>query len=746
MRALLGLLASCAAAAVCAASPALAQIDPDESTLESTEARPSNESSDESNEDEPPEAVDVTVHDRRPEPSRGGSDVRVSVGEFEHVPRQRASQILTMAPGFFLTSEAGTGHAERIYLRGFDAREGQDLELWVGGMPVNEAGHFHGNGYADTSFIIPEFVRSVRVLEGPFDPSQGNFAVAGSAEYELGLAERGITLLGSYGTENTARMFFAWGPPGMGEATFAGGELATTDGFGSNRGARRASAMAQIEVPFGRDGSVRILTTAYGSDYESAGVLREDDLAAGRVGFHDTYDPRQGGDTNRFGISGDLRTRSGNFLLAQRAFLFRSAMGLRENLTGFLLDTQEAIQRPHGQRGDLFDLENQTVAFGAKGSARYEGEILGQTQAIELGYYARGDAVASKQVRLEAASGAPYRVDADFDSTLGDLGLFADVQVKPLEWLTLRGGLRGDLFLFDVRDNCAIKDVSSPDPANPPGDVSCFDQGRHGAHREADQRSTTSSLAFMPRGTLLVGPFGGFTFSASAGKGVRSIDPSYVTQDVETPFAEIIAWDGGVAYDHAWETVTLSANSVFFGTHVDKDQIFSETEGRTVIGGGTTRSGWSGSTRVTGDFFDLAASVTFTKSAFDDTGLLVPYVPDVVVRHDGALFHDLPFELADSPFRGRLGVGVSVIGRRALPLGQRSDAIAMIDGSVGLGWKWFELGCDVTNIPGLEYRLSEYNYVSDFHSRPAPTLVPARHFVAGAPRQVLVTAQVNFGG
>ena len=74
-----------------------------------------------------------------------------------------------------------------------DAREGQDLELSVGGVPINESGNLHGNGYADTHFIIPELAASLRVIEGPFDPRQGNFAVAGSADYALGLQQRGVT-------------------------------------------------------------------------------------------------------------------------------------------------------------------------------------------------------------------------------------------------------------------------------------------------------------------------------------------------------------------------------------------------------------------------------------------------------------------------------------------------------------------------------------------------------------------------
>src|SRR4029079_3502189 len=127
------------------------------------------------------------------------------------------------------------GHAERVYLRGFDAREGQDIEFSAGGVPVNESGNLHGAGFADLHFIIPELVLSLRVLEGPFDPRQGNFAVAGSAEYELGLAQRGLTAKFTTGSFGTNRMLLLWGPAQTSNATFAGVELYQTDGFGQNR-------------------------------------------------------------------------------------------------------------------------------------------------------------------------------------------------------------------------------------------------------------------------------------------------------------------------------------------------------------------------------------------------------------------------------------------------------------------------------------------------------------------------------
>jgi hypothetical protein len=52
----------------------------------------------------------------------------------------------------------------------------------------------------------------------------------------------------------------------------------------------------------------------------------------------------------------------------------------------------------------------------------------------------------------------------------------------------------------------------------------------------------------------------------------------------------------------------------------------------------------------------------------------------------------------------------------------------------------------VTNLLDRQYRLGEYNYASDFHSQPEPTLVPVRHFSAGAPREFLFTLTFNVGG
>jgi iron complex outermembrane receptor protein len=702
----------------------------------------------------PPAALDVTVLGRRPPPSRGASDFQIRVDQLADVPRANASELLKLAPGILLTNEGGEGHAEQVFMRGFDAREGQDIEFTVGGVPINEAGNLHGNGYADTHFIIPELVESLRVVEGPFDPRQGNFAVAGSGDYELGLAERGLSARYTTGSFGTQRILGLWGPPGESTHTFGGAEIYKTDGFGQNRDAQRGSAMGQYEGRFGASGTYRLTAQAYATHFHSAGVVREDDYQSGRIGFYGSYDlldstreaVPEGGDASRYSLAADIETHAGGTLLTQQIFVIKRDMRLLENFTGFLLDVQQPLQTLHDQRGDMLDLNVHEQTIGARGSARISGTAFGQRQELELGYFARGDQAAGTQQRLEASTGVPYLTDTDLVSQIGDIGLYGDANLHPWRWLSLRGGARSEFLSYDVLDNCAAQTIAHPSSSNPPINQSCLTQQDMGRPREPDQVSATSSTAFLPRASLLVGPLRNVTLSASYGNGIRSIDPSYITQDVKTPFAGVKAYEVGVGYAGGIRDTTIVARSVLFETVVDKDLIFDQTAGRNVIGVGTTRAGWLGALRFSGSFFDESANLTLVKATFNDDRAAVPYVPGTVFRSDTALFHALPRALFGRPVKASLSGGVTYVGRRPLPYGEVSQDILTIDASAVLSWSHYELRLVSTNLLNTQYRLGEYNYASDFKSQPLPTLVPERTFTAGAPRGVFATFGINFGG
>jgi hypothetical protein len=264
-----------------------------------------------------------------------------------------------------------------------------------------------------------------------------------------------------------------------------------------------------------------------------------------------------------------------------------------------------------------------------------------------------------------------------------------------------------------------------------------------GRPREPVQRATTAGAIVLPRASLVLGPFLGLSPSVSIGRGVRSIDSTYISQDLATPFAQILSYEAGLAYKGSPGDLDLELRASGFRTHVDQDLVFSETVGRNVLANGTTRLGGSLSGRLRGPWFDQNASLTVVRSTFDDTGLLIPYVPDVVVRSDSVVFGALPWQLGGQAPIATAGLGVTYVGPRALPFGERSDTILTIDGSASLGWMRYRLGVKASNLLDTRYRLGEYNYRSDFHSQDEPTLAVARHFTAGAPRIVLFQLEVT---
>jgi len=694
--------------------------------------------------DEP--VVEVTVRGKVKTASRGNADFEIDGDALHALPRKGATDLLNLAPSVVLTNEGGDGHAEQVFLRGFDARQGQDIAFSVAGVPINESGNLHGNGYADVHFLIPELVQRLRVVEGPFDPRQGNYAVAGSAEFHLGLADPGAQLSLSRGSFGTWRALGLFRPADRDQDNFAAAEVHSANGYGANRDSQRATAMAQLAGDTSKIGRFRVGATAYTARYHSAGVLRQDDYAAGRVGFYDTYDAKQGGDVSRYGAWAAHETNAGTFHGEHLAWVTWRSSRNRENFTGFLLDSQTPLQNPHGQRGDLIDRATDTVTVGLTGHGRWQFAALERKHQVEIGYFARGDRSSGQAYRIEQATNAPYKLDTDVDSTLGDLGLYGDVDLHPAAWLALRGGLRAEALSYNVLDRCAVQSVAHPSKVNPPGDASCLNQQNFGLYREPIQRASTMGTAVLPRLTLQITPAKSTVFSGSWGIGIRSIDPQYVAQDVAAPFASAQQGDIGVRYHTEIADFDFVSRLSGFWTHVDRDLSFSEAQGRNTLGGGSTRVGAMADLRFGNKYFDDSLSVTLVRASFDDTHLLMPYIPQFVARNEAAYHSQLPWLLKELPVQLSTGVALGYIAARPLPYGERGEAYYTADASTTARWQMWQLTLSGTNLLDLQQRSGEFNYASDFQSQSVPTLVPARHFSAAPPRSLMLTLTFHFGG
>ncbi|ATB44077.1 TonB-dependent receptor [Cystobacter fuscus] len=675
-----------------------------------------------------------------PPPAAVG-DFQISVGQLADVPRHSASDLMLLAPGVMLANHGGEGHAETIFIRGFDAGEGKDVELRLEGVPLNEVSHAHGHGYADTYFIIPELVDSLRVTEGPYDPSQGDFGVAGTVEYQLGLKRRGLTASASTGSYASRRLALVYGPPESSEANFVGLLVRQGPGFGPNRAYANAGVMAQMELRLGDETRLRLLGSSYAARFSSAGVVRETDVVDGRMPcaadadsqFFCLYDPNQGGAAQRHLVSAELRSRlSGGGRFVQQGFVVMRQMRIRENFTGFLNDVPPIGE---SQRGDATEQTYRGVTVGLRG--RYTpGVRLGdQPLPLELGYIARFDDVLTRSRRLRAQGGAPYGTLFDNQVRTTNVGAYASLRHAPLSWLTLRGGVRLDTFLFAVED-----------------------QNRPASDRQGPRIPEESIEAYgffaSPRATAEVRLSPQLTWLTSAGLGARSSDAAALSDAELAPYARVTAVETGLGWRLGGEgqPYEFEARGAVFTTRVSQDLVFDETAGRNQPVGPSQRLGAFATSRFTLlDRLDVQGSLAWAHATLPAPGApswkvwegtVMPYIPQLIGRVDASLRGQL--DVGTFPVSWMLALGHSAIGPKPLPLERFSEPIFLFDVAASARWKALELGVSVENLLDARWREAEFNYVSNFRGPDAPaSLMATRHFSAGAPRTVLATLTVH---
>lgn len=687
---------------------------------------------------EPGKPIEVHVQGRAA-PPRAVSDIRLRKEALEAAPHATAADLLSPAPGIYVSHPEGDAVAQRIYLRGFDADHGQDVALSVGGLPLNQPSHIHGQGYADLAIVIPETVRSVRVLEGVYDPSQGDFAVAGSADFDLGVSERGVRLSTSVGSWRTRRVLALWAPEGEPDETFAAAELRTTDGFGDGtRGAVSGGAVAQVRVELPGHSIGQLHFAARGARAGVAGVVRQDDVDGGRVGFYDSYpDPTarsQSASTSRAQVAFRLEhagEQGAHTDASVWAYLadYRS----RLNFTGY---RERSRQNPEwAGKGDLVEQMNGDVAVGASARHRTPKSQLRSWLEVsgELGLDTALHDVEQTQSLLEAPQNETWdrRVDARVRAL--DVGVFGDTTLSLTRYVRLRLGARADLVGYDVDDRLG-------------NFIPAFQQATH----IEGFRRTAAGIAAGPRASLELHALPWLTVLAAYGEGYRSPQARQLEEGEAAPFAKVRSYEAGARAFHE-DQFTLSAAA--YETRLDYDLAFDAEEGRVERIGPTTRRGLvlhAESTASPG--FYASASATYVHASLDAPpaptpddpnpayreGELLPYVPPVVVRTDCSYGRRL-LTLVDAPLEGRLGFGTTFLSPRPLPYGQQAPPVFVADASLSVRRTFLEAELSVTNLLGAEYADTAYSFVSSWHPGEVPSALPARHLSAAAPRAFTFT-------
>lgn len=637
---------------------------------------------------------------RAQRPSRSASEVTIGQDVVQAAPRTGAADVLRLVPGLVASQHSGEGKAHQLFLRGFDAVHGQDVEVNVAGLPVNEVSHLHALGYADVNWLIPDVVREVHVTEGTYRAFQGDFATAGTVRFELGLKDKGLTFAATAGSYNRYR-FFAGYRPFDDPETFAALEYTQGDGFGPQRAFGRVSFLSQAAF-WVKDLRFRAVVGSAMARFDSPGVVRQDDSSD----FFIANGLFQGGSSSRHQVLLGVEL-PGEGKTTIELYGVLSDLRLRNNFTGFLNDA----------RGDGLEQMHNDALVGAHADHRRQYSLFGAPLRIDLSVGGRRDGITQSQRGYRDSDGVPYRNDVDARITQTALFGWVEVAWQPDRWRFMVGG-RADVLGYEVFDALAFTD---PRFNAVPGATRAA-LGVHWGLKANVERAFGESWRVF----------------ANYGDGFRSPQARSLADGERAPFVNVRGAEIGAAF----ERPMIDLRAAAFGSSVADDFFFDHSVGTTVSLGASLRGGVS-TTLITRPIQGLviSANATAATARVVSTGALLPYFAPLVGRLDTS--YSRGFQIFSESITAMAGLGVTGIGPRPLPFNDFSRAVGLIDLRLSARIRFVEVKLDFQNLLDSRWRDGEFTFVSKWQASAETSLLPSRHFTAGTPRSVFVTLEIH---
>lgn len=402
--------------------------------------------------------------------------------ELQLRPVYRTGQLLETIPGLTVTSHSGEGKANQYLLRGFNLDHGTDLASFIDGMPVNMRTHAHGQGYTDLNFLIPELGGGVDFTKGPYYASEGDFSAVGSDRLRLVDAMRPQMSV-SAGTVGDYRAFLG-GSTALASGNLLGAvEVSHLDGPWTHPdNARKLNLALRYSQGDAREGWS--LTALYNRDLWNATTDQpQRAVAQGLIDRFGTLDPSDGGQNERYSLSGAWAHQAGPWSFKTNAYVIRQQLTLWNDFTHLLLDPVNGDQEAQNDR--------RTFAGGA-GSISYAATLFGIDTLTTAGIQGRYDHIyVDRRFTVQRRDIGLLRADRVDE---GSVGVYLENTTHWTPWFRSIIGLRDDSFSID--------------------DTNLF----------GGESGTESKSLFQPKASLVLGPFYKTEFYVSAGNGFHSND------------------------------------------------------------------------------------------------------------------------------------------------------------------------------------------------------------------------------
>lgn len=380
-------------------------------------------------------------------------------------PVNSAQDLLRLVPGLFTAQHMGGGKAEQIFIRGFDADHGTDINISVDGMPVNMVSHAHGQGYADMHFIIPETVAKYDFGKGPYYTDHGDFTTAGYVNYTTtDVLDKSLVKIeaGQYNDARIAAVINLLSNKAklQGQSAYVAGDAVYLNGpFDLPEHFKRLNLFGKYNMNLDDNNKISVTLSTFSTNWRASGEIPERAVATGTKGFDEEgnqlvlnaspvigrfgyIDSLQGGNSNRTNAILKLTSSlKNNFTLQNELYYVNYNFNLNVNTTFFAEDSIN---------GDAFvQYENRNL-FGYNGKLTNSRCIHEVTYTSSAGIGARMDRT-NNTTFANTINKVIWQYDQLGDISEVNINAYLDETIEKGKWL-LNGGVRLDYFYFKYND------------------------------------------------------------------------------------------------------------------------------------------------------------------------------------------------------------------------------------------------------------------------------------------------------
>jgi TonB family protein len=657
-------------------------------------------------------------------PLSAASSFSVQDRDFSLRPVASVQDILRVTPGLVMVQHSGGGKANQYFLRGFDADHGTDLALDLDGIPINMPSHAHGQGFADTNFIIPETVERVEITKGPYFADQGDFATAGR-----------VNLVTRSDFEHSSIGLGFGGSPGHGQPEYRG-LLIASPRFSESARALFAAEIGQENGPFDNPegwnkyklfnkvtfqlaptSTLAITESSYAGDWHGSGQIPARAVEQGTLSRFGSIDPAEGGDTARHQLSVAYRMRPTESSDLRALFY---AGTYRFNLfSNFTLYENDPVN------GDEIEQIDRRTFYGGQASYRVVNAIGRARLDTTLGAQVRSDDVHGELWHTRARTQLSQTRGDDVHETLA--AAYVNEEVTPWPWLRIDGALRSDFLAF------AVDNRVQADPTQPPA------SGVGGAQQLSPKASAV--LTALDRRSAQVETYVNF----GEGYHTNDVRGAFASPAI-TPITRAVGEEVGARgrFLGRWDLA-----AALWRLTLDNETTWDGDNGTTSVSDPTERYGLEIETRfeIT-PWLAADGDLTLTHSQFSTD------------RENGGGLALAPRQTWSGGLSGRheLGPGVARAGLRFYGIGNRSaseDGVITVPGftqvDLHLGYRHrrFDVALDVLNLLDGDFRSAQFDTISRLRTEPGigtPLNRLPPGFSCGSNSRVAIAPGGGFGG